>query len=55
MEGENKFLDRLNIEALENTIFLRIKSSHITLGQEKKVEEMMRVLSERIKIPDSPN
>jgi predicted YcjX-like family ATPase len=53
--GKDKLLDRLNIEALENTIFLRIKATHITDALEKRVEEMMKLLVKRIKIPDSPN
>jgi hypothetical protein len=55
MESQDRFIDRLNIEALENTVLLRIGSSHITESLEKRVDEMMRILSERIKIPDSPN
>lgn len=55
LEGEDKFLDRLNIEALEDTVLLRITSTHITETLEKRVEEMLQVLSARIKIPDSPN
>lgn len=53
--GKDRFVDRLNIVALENTIFLRIKSTHITETLEKRVEEMMKLLALRIKIPDSPN
>lgn len=30
MNEEKKFLDRLNIEALEDTVFMRINSTHIT-------------------------
>jgi hypothetical protein len=55
MESQDRFIDRLNIEALENTVLLRIGPSHITESLEKRVDEMMRILSERIKIPDSPN
>lgn len=55
MEEKDKFVDRLNIEALEDTIIFRIRSTNITRDLERKVAEMMQHLSTRIKIPDSPN
>ncbi len=50
-----RFLDRLNLEALENSVLLRIAATHITVNLANNVEEMQRVLSERIKLPNSPN
>jgi hypothetical protein len=55
VEEKDKFVDRLNIEALEDTILFRIRSTNITRDLERKVAEMMQHLSTRIKIPDSPN
>ena len=50
-----RFLDRLNLEAVENTVLLRIAATHITVNLAKNVDEMQKVLSERIKLPNSPN
>ena len=42
--------DRLNFEALEDTVILRIASTHVTEPIEKKVMAMKELLATRIKI-----
>ena len=54
MKGEDRFIDRLNIEALEDTVFMRITSTHITKPLELRVLDMFKAFEARIKIPDSP-
>ncbi len=51
----DKASDRLNFEALEDTVILRIASTHVTEPLDKRVVEMMEMLAARIKIEDSPN
>lgn len=54
-EEEIKKRDRLNFEALEPTVMLSIGPTHITKNLDDKIEAMLTTLSERIKIPNSPN
>lgn len=54
-DGDNAPNDRLNFEAKENTVILRIGPTHITENISKRVAEMMQLLAVRIKIEDSPN
>jgi hypothetical protein len=54
LKGDDKYIDRLNIEALQETVLMRISSTHITKPLESRVKEMFKVFENKIKIPDSP-